>query len=91
MACTSGAANSAAAYSTSTTLAGDWYLGTLGEMMLMFTNLRQAGVGGLTFDQYWSSAEESSDRAYYISFSDGIQGSFWKNWPPHPVRAVRAF
>ena len=44
-ACTSGAANSAKAYFTPTTQAGDWFLGSEGEMMLMYTNLRQAGVG----------------------------------------------
>ena len=43
--CSTGAANSAAAYSTPTTQAGHWFLGTLGDMMLMYTNLRNAGVG----------------------------------------------
>ena len=71
MACTSGAANSAAAYSTSTTQAGDWFLGTLGDMMLMYTNLSYAGVGGFAYNSYWSSTEYSSSLAWYQSFADG--------------------
>ena len=90
MTCASGAANSAAAYSTSTTLAGDWFLGTLGEMMLMYTNLRQAGVGGFANNGYWSSTENDSNYAWGQDFSNGGQGDDGKN-VALPVRAVRAF
>jgi len=53
-ACTSGAANSADLYLTATK--SDWFLGSEGEMMLMYTNLRQAGVGGFAGGLYWSSS-----------------------------------
>ena len=91
MACTSGAANSAAAYSTSTTLAGDWFLGTLGEMMLMYTNLRQAGVGGFASGYYWSSTENDSGSAWMQSFGNGGQATNLKYLTYVRVRAVRAF
>lgn len=90
MACKSGAANSAAAYSTSTTLAGDWFLGTLGDMMLMYTNLSYAGVGGFAFDGYWSSTELDSNNAWYHNFFSGYQFLNNKRYPL-PVRAVRRF
>jgi hypothetical protein len=90
MACTSGAANSAAAYSTSTTLAGDWFLGSEGEMMLMYTNLHQAGVGGFADNAYWSSTEYDSYYAWNQYFSIGAQGVDGKGYAL-PVRAARAF
>jgi hypothetical protein len=90
LACGSGAANSAAAYSTPTTLAGDWFLGTLGDMMLMYTNLSYAGVGGFASSYYWSSTEDSSLNAWAQYFANGSQYNLSK---PNtlPVRAVRAF
>ncbi len=89
-ACTSGAANSAVAYFTPTTQAGDWFLGTLGDMMLMYTNLSYAGVGGFASSNYWSSTELNSNFAWSQNFDSGTQ-----NYPNKlsslPVRAVRAF
>jgi len=89
-ACTSGAANSAAAYSTPTTQAGDWFLGTLGDMMLMYTNLSYAGVGGFANSLYWSSTENGSTSAWFQYFGNGFQSNDVKSYPL-PVRAVRAF
>jgi hypothetical protein len=89
-ACGSGAANSAAAYSTPTTLAGDWFLGTLGDMMLMYTNLSYAGVGGFDNANYWSSTENGSSTAWVQYFDAGYQYPNLKG-TTLPVRAVRAF
>jgi hypothetical protein len=89
-ACTSGAANSAKAYFTPTTLAGDWFLGTLGDMMLMYRNLSYAGVGGFSYSLYWSSTEYSSNHAWTQYFGDGFQFDDGKA-TTLPVRAVRAF
>jgi hypothetical protein len=89
-ACGSGAANSAAAYSTPTTLAGDWFLGTLGDMMLMYTNLSYAGVGGFANSGYWSSTENNSTNAWTQGFDYGYQYYDYK-YSSLPVRAVRAF
>ena len=88
--CSTGAANSAAAYSTPTTQAGDWFLGTLGDMMLMYTNLSYAGVGGFASSYYWSSSEYDTYYAWYQGFSNGLQGYYGK-YIALPVRAVRAF
>ena len=89
-ACTSGAANSAKAYFTPTIQAGDWFLGSEGEMMLMYTNLRQAGVSSFANGYYWSSTESNSDDAWGQGFDSGVQDYGGKS-TTLPIRAVRAF
>jgi len=69
----------------------DWFLGSLGEMMLMYTNLRQAGVGGFSTGFYWSSSEEGDGTiAWSQSFSTGLQNTYYKG-NAFFVRPVRAF
>ncbi|MFM8441998.1 MAG: hypothetical protein ACKN9W_01495 [Methylococcus sp.] len=87
--CASGAANAAAVY-VSPTGTDDWFLPSLGELMLMYTNLRPAGVGGFSSDFYWSSSEYDHYYAWFQYFGDGIQ---YKNLKASgkSVRAVRAF
>jgi hypothetical protein len=54
--CTSGAANKAEAYTTLTK--SDWFLGSLAEMQIMYTNLTTAGAsdGFLNIDNsHWTS------------------------------------
>jgi len=87
-ACESGAAYSADSYFTATK--SDWFLGSEGEMMLMYTNLRQAGVGGFANYYYWSSTEDVSSYAWSQNFANGPQTSYYK-LSTLPVRAVRAF
>ena len=86
--CTSGAAYEADNYFTATK--SDWFLGSEGEMMLMYTNLRQEGVGGFASDYYWSSSEYGTNQAWLQFFLYGYQDLSDKsfNWR---VRAVRAF
>ena len=86
--CTSGAANAADLYLTATK--SDWFLPSLGELMLMYTNLLQAGVGGFANNNYWSSTELLSYNAWYQGFNFGYQASEYKYFTL-PVRAVRAF
>jgi hypothetical protein len=69
----------------------DWFLGSLGEMMLMYTNLRQAGVGGFSAGEYWSSSEFDDNYAWLQDFSLGAQGASDKNYGTYFVRPVRAF
>ena len=88
-ACTSGAAYSATAY-VSSPVKTDWFLGSEGEMMLMYTNLRQAGVGGFADNYYWSSTEYSSTIAWFQFFLSGYQDASSKG-DTYLVRAVRAF
>ena len=68
----------------------DWFLGSLGEMMLMYTNLRQAGVGGFSTGNYWSSSEVDDFYAWFQGFGTGNQLGSTKN-VTYYVRPVRAF
>jgi len=68
----------------------DWFLGSLGEMMLMYTNLRQAGVGGFSAGNYWSSSEYDGTFAWDQNFDFGYQITSFKN-STYYVRPVRAF
>ena len=88
--CASGAANAANAYLTKSTVSGDWFLPSLGELNLMYTNLLDLGVGGFANNVYWSSSEFGSFHAWYQIFYDGSQLNYNKN-VSIPVRAVRAF
>ena len=66
----------------------DWFLGSLGEMKLMYDNLQ--GVGGFVADYYWSSSERNAGNAWSQVFGDGNQLDTSKNGTPY-VRPVRAF
>jgi hypothetical protein len=88
--CTTGAAVAANVYSTAQAAAGSWWLPSLGELMLMYTNLRQAGVGDFATDYYWSSSEADATIAWFQSFFYGIQDDASKT-SSHRVRPVRGF
>ena len=66
----------------------DWFLGSLGEMMLMYDNLQ--GVGGFAAGIYWSSSEGDAAVAWYQNFSGGLQDNLSKSVTFY-VRPVRAF
>ncbi len=68
----------------------DWFLGSIGEMMLMYTNLRQAGVGGFSAVHYWSSSESYANLAWDQNFLNGVQTENFKDIQFY-VRPVRAF
>ena len=82
--------NNAAYFATTCNAGGksDWFLGSLGEMKLMYDNLQ--GLGGFEEFVYWSSSEDSNDTARYQDFNTGFQGSGNKD-APYYVRPVRAF
>jgi len=82
--------NNAAHFATSCSAGGksDWFLGSLGEMKLMYDNLQ--GVGELTAPLYWSSTEASSTTAWVQDFYYGGQDAKAKNFT-YWVRPVRAF
>jgi hypothetical protein len=96
--CSSGAARDADNYTTDSTVAGDWFLPSESEAMLMYTNLRQAGVGGSADDSvdgfddglYWSSTESGRFSAWCLFFNGGSVLSFFKATTLR-VRPVRAF
>jgi hypothetical protein len=81
----------AAEFADSSTCGGksDWFLGSLGEMKLMYDNLQ--GVGDFDFNRfYWSSSEYFQGGAWYQSFQAGFQGDADKS-AFYYVRPVRAF
>jgi hypothetical protein len=83
--------NNAAYFATSCSAGGqsDWFLGSLGEMKLMYDNLQ--GVGGFVEDDYWSSTDYDAGNAWYVTFYAGYQSNYNKTNPPQRVRPVRAF
>ena len=66
----------------------DWFLGSLGEMKLVYDNLQ--GVGGFASGFYWSSSEVDAANAYLQYFGNGDQNNYDKA-APSAVRPVRAF
>ena len=93
-ACTSGAVQTAVDYiapSFNGVAKDDWWLGSIGEMMLMYTNLRQAGVGGFSSGYYWSSSEDADDFAWTQYFVSGNQTNGPNEGYTLYVRPVRAF
>lgn len=87
--CASGAANAADAY-VSPTGKDDWFLPSMGELMLMYTNLRQAGQGAFGSAGYWSSTERGANHAWVQYFHIGYQDTIIKV-DFLSVRPVRAF
>jgi Protein of unknown function (DUF1566) len=82
--------NNAAYFATSCPAGGksDWFLGSLGEMKLMYDNLQ--GVGGFVESSYWSSTEDDTNHAWRQSFANGGQNNGNKD-TTYYVRPVRAF
>jgi hypothetical protein len=82
--------NNAAYFATSCSAGGksDWFLGSLGEMELMYDNLQ--GVGGFVEYYYWSSSEYATNYAWNHYFNNGNQGYNDKDATGY-VRPVRAF
>jgi hypothetical protein len=75
----------------------DWYLPSLYELYLMYTNIGQGApapntnVGGFASDYYWSSSEFDSNGAWFQYFNVGVLNyGLFKGYAGR-VRAVRAF
>lgn len=79
--------------------AGAWWLPSLGELYLMFANYTKinyalskiSGATLLSRDAYWSCTEYSATNAWYLGFSDGVQGISLKSSSQFRVRPVSAF
>jgi hypothetical protein len=82
--------NNAAYFATSCSAGdkSDWFLGSFGEMKLMYDNL--LGVGGFVENDYWSSTEDITTSAWTQNFYYGYQ-SFTRKTLTAYVRPVRAF
>ena len=86
--CAGGAIQAASDYAGGSK--SDWFLPSVGEAMLMYTNLRQQGVGGFASATYWSSSEFDALVAWYQTFYNGDQNGNGKAGANY-VRPVRAF
>ena len=69
----------------------DWFLPSIGEAMLMYTNLRQVGASGFTSEAYWSSSESIASIAWAQLFMNGTQNYYFQKSYVNYVRPVRAF
>lgn len=90
--CTGGAVNEASDFTTTvgTTTYSDWWLPSIGELMVTYTNLRAAGVGDFAAASYWSSSETSATESLNQGFRSGRQ-LFAEKTDSFRVRPVRAF
>jgi TolB-like protein len=78
--------------------ADDWFLPSKDELALMYTNLRQKGLGGFRTSEdryhwthvYWSSSQISSREAWNQGFSNGGAINVYKG-TTYSVRAIRQF
>jgi hypothetical protein len=75
-----------------TTKFDDWFLPSMGELDLMYRNLKQKGLGEFSDAIYWSSSQDNSVLSYWKNFGDGSEGSLYgaKN-NRYSVRCARAF
>lgn len=79
--------------------AGSWWLPSLGELMMIYANMRKInyalslinGATQLAETAYWSSTECSATHAWNLYLSVGYAGSFTKATSQSRVRPVSAF
>ena len=79
--------------------AGKWWLPSLGELMMIYANMRKInyalslinGATQLAETWYWSSTECSATNAWHLYLSGGTAGSYTKATNQGRVRPVSAF
>ena len=79
--------------------AGRWWLPSLGELMMIYANMRKInyalslinGATQLAETAYWSSTESSATTAWYLDLSNGGAGGSTKAAGRLRVRPVSAF
>lgn len=69
----------------------EWFLPSINELNLMYTNLHAKESGGFAADFYWSSTENFGDSAWDKYFGGGGQGNGLSKDDDYHVRAARAF
>lgn len=68
---------------------GGWYLPSIYELNLMFTNLQSQGLGNCAAENYWSSTE-NGEKAWLENLGTGKQEAYDKEAIAR-VRPIRAF
>ena len=66
----------------------DWFMPSLAELQAMWTY--RYNIGYFANSTYWSSSETAWNKAWLVSFNDGIGHNFLKN-NTASVRPIRAF
>lgn len=73
----------------------DWFLPSIDELDLMYTNLKQKNLGGFSNNWYWSSSADSlGGRLYTFTYAQDFSSGRHDRWDRldgFSVRAVRAF
>ena len=70
----------------------DWFLPSLEELAMMWTELASDGLGSLANHTYWSSTEASATQAFTVDMNNGNQGTHQKgNTSNRYTRAMRRF
>jgi len=71
----------------------DWFLPSMGELDLIYKNLKMMGLGSFKDNWYWSSSasDYGSIAAWAQKFSDGSRNDYNHKGNAFLVRAVRAF
>lgn len=80
-------------------IAGKWWLPSLGELMMIYANMKKInyalslinGATQLAETWYWSSTEYSATNAWRLPFSNGLANNLTKASNQFRVRAVSAF
>jgi hypothetical protein len=68
----------------------DWYLPSIDELTMMYTNLYTKNIGSFRAEKYWSSTHNSDGLVITINFSNGDEGWLYMGERSR-FRAVRQF
>jgi len=68
----------------------DWFLPSVDELYLMYSNLHEQGMGGFADNFYWSSTQDKFG-AWVVSFYYGSKSNHSRDEDSIRTRAVRAF
>ena len=68
----------------------DWYLPSLRELRMAYTNLKAKGLGNFVNNYYWTSSETDINKAWAYDFNYNSQFPYYKNNQAR-VRVIRKF
>lgn len=69
----------------------DWYLPSIGELELMYSQLYANGLGGFSSGKYWSSTENFSLGAWHFNFGTAERGNNEHKGTALTFRPIRSF
>ena len=69
----------------------DWFLPSLEELGMMWTELASAGLGSFVNQSYWSSTQADATQAYTVDMNNGNPNFHNKSQTNRHTRAMRRF